>query len=258
MRVIVTRPQRDAESWVRDLRAAGYDALALPLIDIAPAADMQPLQAAWRGLCAYAGVMFVSGHAVDGFFAARPADAPAFGAPTRAWATGPGTRAALLRAGVADAHVDAPEQGQFDSEALWGVMQARVRAGSRVLIVRGADSRVITQAQGLGRDWFAQQVQAAGGSVDFVVAYQRRAPQWDAEQTLRAHAAATDGSVWLFSSSEALANLRAMEQRQDWSQARAIATHPRIAQAAHQTGFGTVIESRPALADIRASLESLR
>lgn len=258
MRVIVTRPQRDAQAWVHDLTAAGYEALALPLIDIAPAADTQAVQAAWRRLADYAGVMFVSGHAVDGFFAARPADAQAFGVTTRAWATGPGTRAALLRAGVAAEHLDAPEAGQFDSEALWGVMHARVRAGSRVLIVRGADSRVITQAQGLGRDWFAQQVQAAGGSVDFVVAYQRRVPQWDAEQTLQAHAAATDGSVWLFSSSEALANLRTISQRQDWSQARAIATHARIVQAAHQTGFGTVRESRPTLADIRASLESLR
>lgn len=258
MRVIVTRPQRDAEVWVRDLAAAGYEALALPLIDIAPVPEAAPVQAAWRHLSDYAGVMFVSGHAVDGFFAARPADAPSFGHPTRAWATGPGTRAALLRAGVAAEYIDAPEAGQFDSEALWSVMHSGVSAGSRVLIVRGADSRVITQAQGLGRDWFAQQVATAGGQVDFLVAYQRRVPQWDAEQTLHAHAAATDGSVWLFSSSEALANLRTVLQRQDWSKARAIATHVRIAQAAHQTGFGVVCESRPTLADIRASLESMR
>lgn len=233
MRVIVTRPQRDAESWVRDLTAAGHEALALPLIDIAPAADTQALAAAWRRLADYTGVMFVSGHAVDGFFAARPAAAPAFGAP------------------------DA-QAGQFDSEALWRVMGAQVQAGSRVLIVRGADGQAAEPGQGLGRDWFAGQVQAAGGHVDFVVAYQRRVPQWSAEQARQARAAAGDGSIWLFSSSEALANLRACLPGQDWRAARAIATHARIAAAARQAGFGVVCESRPTLADIRASIESMR
>ena len=38
--------------------------------------------------------------------------------------------------------------------------------------------------------------------------------------------------------------------------ARALATHPRIAQAAHDAGFGEVRECRPALADVVASIES--
>ncbi|MGE3348297.1 MAG: uroporphyrinogen-III synthase, partial [Ramlibacter sp.] len=38
--------------------------------------------------------------------------------------------------------------------------------------------------------------------------------------------------------------------------ARAVATHPRIAQAAREAGFGVVCESRPALADVVASIES--
>ena len=66
--------------------------------------------------------------------------------------------------------------------------------------------------------------------------------------------AATDGSVWLFSSSEAVGHLPAA----DWSQARAVATHPRIAEAVRAAGWGVVVESRPALTDILASIESMQ
>lgn len=263
MRVIVTRPLLDAQKWVDELAAAGLDALALPLIDIRPAEDRQPLQQAWARLAHYAGVMFVSGHAVEGFFAARPGNARGFaahgGAP-RAWAPGPGTRAALLRAGIDAACIDAPptDAGQFDSEALWRVMGDQVHAGSRVLIARGGDAQAGAPAQGVGRDWFARRVQQAGGSVDFVVAYQRCVPHWSEDQRQCARVAASDGSIWLFTSSEALRNLRACLPQQAWQRARAIATHARIAAAARELGFGVVCESRPASADIKASIESMR
>ena len=45
--VIVTRPEREAAQWVADLRAAGLDAVALPLIVIAPVADAEPMRLAW-------------------------------------------------------------------------------------------------------------------------------------------------------------------------------------------------------------------
>ena len=104
MRVIVTRPEREAQDWVQALQQAGYAAQALPLIGIGPAPDLDAVHRAWRQLHQYLGVMFVSANAVAGFFAARPADAVALsadaGSATRAWATGPGTTQALLRAGV--------------------------------------------------------------------------------------------------------------------------------------------------------------
>ena len=65
-----------------------------------------------------------------------------------------------------------------------------------------------------------------------------------------------DGSLWLLSSSQALEHLCAALPGQDWRQARALATHPRIAQAARNAGFGEVRECRPALADVAASIES--
>lgn len=255
MRVIVTRPQREALDWVRALQAAGHEALALPLITIAEAPDAAPLQQAWRQIHDYRGLMFVSANAVDGFFAARTPDAPL---PAQAWATGPGTVQALRRAGLPDTLITAPpaDAPQFDSEALWALVAPRVLAGHRVLIVRGADA-ADGSAQGAGRDWFARQVEAAGGCVDFVASYQRQRPSLDAGQAQQAQAAACDGSVWLFSSSEAVHNLQAVLPQQDWRAARAVATHARIAQAARAAGFALVRESRPALADVRASIESM-
>ena len=58
--VIVTRPAREAAQWVDDFRAAGLVAAALPLIVIEPAADAEPLRAAWRRISDYAALMFVS------------------------------------------------------------------------------------------------------------------------------------------------------------------------------------------------------
>ena len=260
-RVLVTRPKRDADRWVLDLSARGFNAIALPLIEVGPVEHPDELVRVWQQLAGYTAVMFVSGNAVEHFFALKPALALAFigesTIKTRAWATGPGTSNALLRAGVAPEWLDAPppDADQFDSEGLWRVVQSQVRPGDRVLIVRGADSASGGSAgQGLGREWFANRLAGAGAVAEFAVSYQRRAPIFSDQEQALARRAATDGSVWLFSSSEAVANLTARLPGQTWGSARALATHPRIAAAVKEAGFGVVGESRPTLTDVAASL----
>ncbi len=267
MRVLVTRPAKEAHQWVQALTAAGYDAVSLPLIGVLPAADTHAVEAAWQRIDQYDAVMFVSGNAVDHFFALKPPGAPEFNGEyaikRRAFVTGPGSYSALKRAHVDLDYIDMPdrEAGQFDSEALWAVVGSRVVPGYRVLVVRGTAASSTTTvddaAAGMGRDWFADQVRAASGSVDFVVAYQRRLPEMPASDLQLARQAASDGSVWLFSSSEAIANLVAACPGQDWSQARAVVTHSRIAQTAKRAGLSVVCESRPTLAALMASIESL-
>lgn len=269
MRVIVTRPEREALRWVRDLSEQGLPAVALPLIEVGPVDDPADVLRAWRHLDDYVGVMFVSGNAVDHFFKSNSALAPVFigqsATNTRAWATGPGTTRALLRQGVAPERLDAPplDAGQFDSEALWQVVGPQVQPGARVLIVRGGDSLAVAGAtahtdQGSGRDWFANQVRQAGGQAEFVMAYQRGAPELGSEQRALALQAASDGSVWLFSSTEAVSNLRACLPGQVWAGARAVATHPRIAASAQQAGFGLVQESRPTLPELVGCLKRMQ
>lgn len=267
-RVIVTRPAREAAAWVQSLSQAGLQAVALPLIDILPADDPSPVHHAWQRLHGYAAVMFVSANAVAGFFESKPVDSQWICtknaiekvAIQRAWATGPGTFQALQQAGVPPEFMDAPpiEAAQFDSEALWHLVAAQVRKGQRVLIVRGSDGQAMREAQGVGRDWLASRLTEAGVMVDFVVAYQRGLPRWSPAQAKLAVEAARDGSIWLFSSSEALANLRTLLPTQDWSSVRAIATHARIAEAAKAAGFSVVFESRPTLMSIVGSIESIR
>jgi uroporphyrinogen-III synthase len=252
MRVFVTRPEHEARSWVEDLRERGFDALALSLIAILPVTDAQPVRAAWQRLAQYRAAMFVSGNAVRHFFAHAPAGSR-WPAATRAWATGTGTHAALLDAGVDGGCIDAPPAAalQFDSEALWSRVAHQLRAGERVLIVRGGDA----QGMATGRDWLADQVAAAGGLVETVVSYRRAAPTLSAQQIALAR---EPGAVWFFSSSEAISNLQSLVADHDWTDARAVATHPRIAQAARLAGFGVVRESRPGLSAVATVLESLR
>jgi len=261
MRVIVTRPEREAQRWVADLSAHGFAALAFPLIKVGPVDDPAELIRLGQHIGAYVGVMFVSANAADHFFASNTLAAACFAsqAGTRAWATGPGTARALMRAGVPPERLDVPpaQAAQFDSEALWKIVGAQVRPGDRVLIVRGADEADNAPlSSGSGRDWFASQLAASGVQAEFVVAYRRSAPEFSPGQRELACQAASDQSVWLFSSAQALRNLTNSLPGQSWRQARALATHPRIAQAVEGAGFGVVRQSRPTFSDVLAALES--
>lgn len=269
-RLIVTRPASEASVWVEALRAQGWPAQALPLIEITEPHDPAQLAtlAHWRAHWFEAdAIMFVSAAAVGHFWSpAMPVRAPD-AVHTRFWAPGPGTARVLAQAlaplGLGAAQIDAPpvDAAQFDSEALWPVVAPQLRAGSFVLIVRGASSDAPVEPgaaalAGNGRDWLIRRCEAAGARVEACVAYERHAPVWDRAQRAQVDAAGATGSVWLFSSSEALAHLQAVAPEHDWTGATALVTHPRIAAAARAAGFGRVTETRPALPDVLRTLES--
>jgi uroporphyrinogen-III synthase len=92
--------------------------------------------------------------------------------------------------------------------------------------------------------------------VQACVAYERRAPPSTPALQALLQSATASGSLWLFSSSEALVHLRGLAPAAVWTQASALATHPRIAATAIVTGFGRVMDTRPALADVLLALES--
>lgn len=237
MRVIVTRPAPQASALVQSLQARGVDAVALPLIDIVPLSDPTGLRQAWQSLASDSLVFFVSANAVQHFFQARP-EGMAWPAATLAAGPGPGTDEALRVAGVPDAMRLGPPPGstRFDSEALWEVLRLRRWHGCRALVVRGED----------GRDWLAEQLSASGAEVRYLPAYARHAalPGVPEQALLAAARASPRQHLWWFSSSEAVRNLRQM-----WGppppEARALATHPRIAQAARAAGFAEVREAPP-------------
>nr|WP_141755363.1 fused uroporphyrinogen-III synthase HemD/membrane protein HemX [Burkholderia plantarii] len=95
---VLTKPEGQSAALAAQLAAAGIDSLDFPLIDIAPAADFGPLDAALARLDAYALVVFVSPNAIDRalarFGAIWPHSLPV-------GVVGPGSVAALARHGIA-------------------------------------------------------------------------------------------------------------------------------------------------------------
>ncbi len=251
--VLVVRPRAQALAWVRELGALGVAARALPLIDILPAPEPARVAAVFAqvaGSGAQPVLVFVSPNAVHGFFDAVAAGAgsPAWPAHARAAATGPGTVAALRERGVPDDCVVAPpaDAAQFDSEALWSRVAAWPWAGRPAWIVRGNG----------GRDWLGQQLRDAGADVRVIQSYARAAPALGADERTLLDAAREHPArwVWMFSSSEAVENLRALAPAADWRAARALASHPRIAEAVVAAGFGAVAIVAPTAAAVALAL----
>jgi uroporphyrinogen-III synthase len=240
--VVVTRPADEAGPWQAALERQGLSTLMLPLIDVAGLPDV-----AMPPLAGFDAVMWVSGNAVRFFLPSVLAHWPA---GLRCWAPGPGT-AQALRAGGMPAHlIDEPagDAPQFDSEALWAVVAPQMGPGKRLLLVRGRSQGVAATSN--GREWLLQQCAAAGAEVLALPVYERRCPIWSANEAGQALAAARDGSVWLFSSGEAVGHLKQLLPGQDWRHTPAIATHPRIAQALEKAGFDRVRTVRPTVQSV--------
>jgi len=250
MLVLVTRPQAQAAAWVAQLASCGIDARALPLIDITAPVDASAVEAAWRALPACRLVVFVSPNAADRFFAARP-EGDGWPPGVRAAAVGPGTAQWLRDHGVPAGAVLEPgaDAAQFDSEALWQQLKDEDWAGATVLIVRGDG----------GRPWLADTLRARGAQVQFVSAYRRAAPHFDAAQRrLLGEAVAQPARhLWFFSSGEAIDHLVAACPAAQWRDAQALTTHPRIAERARERGFGRVHACRPTLDAVVACIQSI-
>ncbi len=233
-RVIVTRPQPQADEWVDRLQGLGVDAVAFPLMGIeALDAGAPDLVAAWRDLPQAALVMFVSPNAVLRFFAAAPSHG-AWPPAVLAAATGPGTAQALRGCGIPETLIVQPDADslRFDAETLWAQrLSGRPWGGRRVLVVRGEE----------GRDWLADTLRGAGAEVRAVAAYRRVAPSWDGQAVQRLRALAEDpAALWLFSSSQCIEHLTRFwspDQAQVLRRQPVLATHPRIAHTATQAGF---------------------
>lgn len=244
--LIVTRPRQQCAAWLARLASLGVQAVALPLIEILPARDADPVRAAWALLASMDLAVFVSPNAVEQFFG----HAPGQGWPIRTLAAcvGPGSAQALVAHGVPAPLIVQPAAGasSLDSEHLWEQLAPRRDwSGARVLLLRGDG----------GREWLAERLAEAGAAVQAVTVYHRSGPRLTAdEQRLMAAVQAAPGQhVWLFSSAEAVGHL----QGRPMAGHRAIATHPRIADAALAAGFSPVVLARPAPEAVAQALETL-
>jgi len=225
LRVIVTRPARQAAGIAQALHALGATPIIVPAIVILPPADRAALDAAHASLRRYDIAIFISANAVE------------YGVPDpRQWppalavfAPGPGTAAALVAAGVANPTI--PDT-TFDSEGLLALPALTAVTGKRVLIFRGEGGRTV----------LGDTLRARGATVDYVDCYRRAAPQSGTDglaAMLREHRA----DALTLTSSEGLDNLCALLDPQALRVLQALPTfvpHPRIAEHARGKGFAAI------------------
>ncbi|WP_412478869.1 uroporphyrinogen-III synthase [Azonexus sp. IMCC34839] len=172
--IVVTRPRAQCGPLAEAIESAGGRALIFPLLEISPAEDGAPLQAAADRLGEYSVAVFISPNAVDHALPVLLAK--------RSWpvdllpaAVGQGTVKALAEKGVQGCI--APTE-RFDSEALLALPElapARV-AGKRVAIFRGDG----------GRELLADTLHERGAQVDCITCYRRSGPSAGARELLAA------------------------------------------------------------------------
>ncbi len=172
IRVVVTRPEHQAEGLSAAFAEAGAQVEELPLLEVVPPADPAPLDrvaaelavppaaAATTGASLrFDWIVFTSANAVDALFAKLQAPLPP---GTRCAVVGPATADALRRHGVDPDRVAV----RRDAEGLAAELSADLSPGAAVLVPQAADAR----------PELAAGLTAAGAEVTTVVAYDKRLP----------------------------------------------------------------------------------
>jgi uroporphyrinogen-III synthase len=182
--VLVTRPRELADGLCRAIRALGWRAISLPMMEIVPLA-CEPMDAGDFDL-----LIFISRNAVI------------HGLPlleglndgVRIAAVGKGTAAELQQRQV---RVDLLPESRWDSEGLLALPALRQMAGQRVLVLRG---------QG-GRPLLGDGLAARGARLDYAEVY-RRVPPRLSQGELLGHCQTID--LIIVTSNEMLDNLCAL------------------------------------------------
>ncbi|BCX88711.1 hypothetical protein MIN45_P1080 [Methylomarinovum tepidoasis] len=225
-RVLVTRPEHQAENLCRLLRARGAEPWPCPMLRLAPLPPPSP--AWWQG---YDWLIFVSANAVR---FARDAGLPARIAAKVA-AIGRATAAALEKSRLTVACQAPPP---YTSESLLTLPVWDEIGGRRVLIVRGRG----------GRPELGQALARRGAEVACAELYRRLPPAPESVTRLHEGLAAGLDAV-LVSSGEVLANLIAAAGAR-LRELPLVAPSERVAAQARQAGFEDVTVAASALDEV--------
>lgn len=242
--IVVTRPLAQAGPLAEAIAAAGGRPLVFPLLEISPADDPAPLQAAVAQLPDYALAVFISPNAVDHAVPAMLVRGP-WPSGLLPAAVGQGTVKALAAHGVTGCV--APTE-RFDSEALLALpaLAREAVAGRRIAIFRGDG----------GRELLAETLRERGATVDCVTCYRRSGPAGGLAPLLDAWRAGRLDALTV-SSSEGLRYLvdgLDGEGRAWLLRTPLFVPHARIAENARALGLSNIILSGAADAGIMAAL----
>ncbi|HKF46360.1 MAG TPA: uroporphyrinogen-III synthase [Terracidiphilus sp.] len=186
-RVLVTRARHQAGKLSEGLRALGAEAVEVPVLEIKPPKNCEPLDHALQQLDRYDWLIVTSANTVHALVerAAAVGISPAESAVPKVAAVGEATAKAARDAGFAVALVPETYVAESLVESLAGVS-----AGKRVLLARAE----------VARDVIPDALRVAGAAVDVVDAYRNAVPA-EAPELLRAALARPVDAVAFTSSS---------------------------------------------------------
>lgn len=223
-RVLICRPQPDADRLADAFRNAGAEARALPMLIRDPIVDDPVIRTQILNIDEFEHVIAVSPYAarlltdwLDTWWPQSPTGIHWYG-------VGAGTTSVLIDYGL-----DAlqPEQGHT-SEALLERPELADLSHEKVLIVRGEE----------GRELLPDTLRSRGARVTLLPLYRRRAPDYD-DQTLNDHFQSFNPEVVVTLSGETLNNLVSLSDNSGHNLTDTLVVVPveRIADQARTAGF---------------------
>lgn len=229
IRVLVTRPARQAQALCNAIETLGGEVLRLPVIEISDPSDIRPALKIINKLDRFAIAIFISANAVEMTHALITARG-AWPATLKIAAVGKRTAAALQHLGK---HVDLMPQHGSDSEALLSLAELQDVAGKDIVIFRGEG----------GRELLADTLRQRGAHVEYAEVYRRMKPDVDASAVQQAGEA---GKIHIITitSNESLLNLCDMVggRGRHWlHKTPLVVISQRTAELAREMGFKTVI-----------------
>jgi len=231
LRILVTRAREQAGELSAKLRALGAEVIEFPTIEIRPAADYGPLDAALGRLDSYDWLIFTSANGVR-FFAERleHSGRDLCGLRARLCAIGPATRRALEALHL---KVDLMPS-QYVAESLVEAFAAHDLAGQRILLPRAA----------LARDLAPAELARRGAQVDVVEAYRTVIPQQAPALARQIFSAARKPDWITFTSSSTVANFVAAAGVAVLGDVRVASIGPITTATAVQHGIQVTVEAR--------------
>lgn len=240
LRVLITRPEAQADHWQQLLAAAGADTVRVPLMRIVPIeADQKEAYQAIKNIVLdvwrYQHGMFVSQNAariglewLEQYWPQMPADLHFYAVGS---ATGDYIREAGYPATVAS--------GSMNTEALLEIWPEEDMSGQRVVIFRGRG----------GRPLLAETLRQRGAQVDFCELYERQFPADGVPETLKARNWGQAGDVVSVHSGETLSNWHSIvvtSGQAGWKQLPLLVPGERVAELARQQGFTRIVTAENA------------
>jgi len=224
-RIVVTRAREQASELSRRLRALGAEVIEFPTIEIRPAADYGPLDAALGRLGDYDWIIFTSANGVRHFGDRR--NVPRFRA--RICAIGPATRRAVEERGW---RVDRMPD-KYVAESLVEAFAAEELSGKKILLPRAAVARDVVPAELARR----------GARVDVVEAYRTAIPEGAPAMAARLFSGARKPDWITFTSSSTVVNFVRAAGAGALAGVRVASIGPVTTQAARRHGIGVTVEA---------------